>query len=80
MLIAFSKHLLGHLSVLHDIVWDGKPLHFPPYFSVTVLDLNLVFFPLPHVLEHGEYSLQLPQTQFTERLHNTVMGSIRLYV
>ena len=66
--------------MLQDTFWVGKPSHFPPCFSVTDLDLDLVFVPPPHVFEHTEYSFQLPQTQFTERLHYTEMGSTRLYV
>ena len=78
--ITFSKHLLGHFWVLQDFSWVDKPWQFPPYFSVTDLDLDLVFVPLPHVLEHGEYRLQLSQTQFTKRLHYTVMVFTWVYV
>ena len=42
----------------------APPLQYPPYFSVTTLDLVLYIVPSPHVLEQEENSLQVPHTQF----------------
>jgi hypothetical protein len=41
--------------VLQALVSEGDPEHTPPYFSVTVLDLDLAWVPLPQLLEHAEY-------------------------
>merc|ERR1719282_1346129 len=42
-----------------------SPEQYPPYISVTVLDLVLVIVPLPQIVLQGENSLQDPQTQLT---------------
>ena len=55
-----SIYSLGHSLILQDIVWFDDPSHFPPYFSVTDLDLDLVCDPTPQVLEHFEYSFHSP--------------------
>ena len=62
-------NLLGHFCVLQVLLSVEDPKHFPPYISVTVLDRDLVCVPLPQLLEHVEYPLQLPHRQFTEK-HN----------
>ena len=59
-------NLLGQFRVLQALVSVDKPEHVPPFCSITDLDLDLVCVPLPQLLEHDEYPLQLPQRQFTE--------------
>ena len=52
--------------MLQVLVSSDKPVHDPPYFSVTDLDLPLVCVPPPQLLEHDEYCFQLPQRQSTK--------------
>ena len=62
----WKRKLPGQFCVLQALEKKYKFEHFPPYFSSTVLDLDLTWVPPPQLLEHVEYWLQPPHWQFTK--------------
>ena len=56
---------MGQFCSLQDFVSFGNPRHLPPSLSIINLDLDLVCFPLPQLLEHLVKLFHGPHLQFT---------------
>ena len=61
----FTTNLL-HGSELHEIVSVSSPVQLvPPNCTEVMMDLPLVFVPLPQVTEQGDISVKVDHTQLT---------------